>query len=114
MIRLKRAYDEPSKDDGTRLLVERLWPRGLSKEKAKINAWLKDIAPSSELRKWYSHEVEKWPEFKRRYKAELKEHKTLVAELRKQAREETITFVYAAKDTEHNSAVVLKEFVEKN
>jgi uncharacterized protein YeaO (DUF488 family) len=113
MIKLKRAYEKPAKTDGTRLLVERLWPRGVTKAEAKIDSWLKEIAPSPELRKWYSHDVEKWPEFKRRYIEELKEQKDEISNLRKQVNEGTVTFVYAAKDTEHNSAAVLKEFVEK-
>jgi uncharacterized protein YeaO (DUF488 family) len=111
-IKLKRAYEEPEKSDGFRILVERLWPRGVTKEKAEIDLWLKDIAPSAELRKWYGHDVEKWPEFKNRYQKELKDNKRLVEELRTRAKK-TITFVYAARDEEHNSAVVLKEYVEK-
>ncbi|HTK37785.1 MAG TPA: DUF488 domain-containing protein [Pyrinomonadaceae bacterium] len=112
-IKLKRAYEKPEKGDGFRILVERLWPRGVTKEKAEIDLWMKDIAPSSELRKWYGHDVEKWPEFKKRYKQELKDNKELVAELKSRVKKDNVTFVYAAKDEEHNSAVVLKDFVEK-
>ena len=111
-IRLKRAYDKASSDDGLRILVERLWPRGLTKERAAIDFWMKDVAPSQELRRWYSHEVAKWNEFKKRYRAELEENKAAVDELRKKCRAETVTFVYAAKDEEHNSAVLLKEYME--
>ena len=111
-IQLKRAYDAASADDGLRILVERLWPRGLTKELAAIDLWMKDVAPSQELRRWYSHDIAKWNEFKKRYQAELAENKTAVDELRKKCRTETVTFVYAAKDEEHNSALVLKEYVE--
>lgn len=111
-IRLKRAYEEPAEDDGVRILVERLWPRGLTKERAKIDLWLKDLAPSSELRKWYGHDPEKWSEFKKRYRAELVEKHQQVDELRQRASKEQVTFVYAAKDEERNSAIVLKEIVE--
>jgi len=112
-IKLKRAYDEPEKSDGFRILVERLWPRGVTKEKAGIDLWMKDIAPSTELRKWYSHDVEKWPEFKKRYRQELKDNKGVVAELKSIVSEKDVTFIYAAHDEEHNSAVVLKEYIEK-
>jgi uncharacterized protein YeaO (DUF488 family) len=112
LIKLKRAYETPSDDDGKRVLVERLWPRGVTKVEAKIDEWIKDIAPSPELRKWYAHDVEKWPEFKRRYVEELKQHDDEVGELKKMVRGSVVTFIYAAHDTEHNSAVVLKEFVQ--
>jgi uncharacterized protein YeaO (DUF488 family) len=112
LIKLKRAYEPPSDDDGKRVLVERLWPRGVSKAEAKIDEWFKDVAPSAELRKWYAHDVEKWPEFKRRYTEELKQNKGEVDEIKKMARGSVVTFIYAAHDTEHNSAVVLKEFVQ--
>ena len=111
MIKLKRAYDPPSDEDGKRLLVERLWPRGVSKAEAKIDEWMKEVAPSADLRKWYAHDAEKWPEFKRRYIGELEGHKSEVDEIRKMASGKVVTFVYAAHDTEHNSAVVLKEFI---
>ena len=112
-IRLKRVYDPPQKSDGRRILVERLWPRGLTKEKAALDAWHKDISPSPELRSWYGHEPDKWPEFKKRYRLELK---TLTAETKAildALAQGTVTFVYAARDTERNSAVVLKSFLEE-
>lgn len=112
-IKLKRAYETPEKSDGFRILVERLWPRGVTKTNANIDLWMKEIAPSTELRKWYSHDVEKWPEFEKRYKQELKENRDLVAELKSIVREKNVTFIYAAHDEEHNSAVVLKEYIEK-
>ena len=111
-IKLKRAYEKPEKSDGSRILVERLWPRGVTKEEAEIDLWMKDIAPSAELRKWYIHDVEKWPEFQKRYRKELTANKELVNDLKTRAKK-TVTFVYAAKDEEHNSAVVLKDFIEK-
>lgn len=113
MIQLKRVYEKPSKEDGQRILVERLWPRGLSKEKAKIDVWLKDIAPSTELRKWYNHELPKWPEFREKYITELKANKSIVEHLKELLKKGPTTFVYAAKDEGHNSALVLKDFLNK-
>jgi uncharacterized protein YeaO (DUF488 family) len=113
IIRLKRAYDPPSKDDGPRILVERLWPRGLTKEKAAIDAWAKEISPSPELRKWYGHDVAKWDEFRARYRAELDQKPELIAKLREKIGAGPVTFVYAAKDEAHNSALVLKQYVEE-
>lgn len=113
MFKLKRAYDAPAKSDGRRILVERLWPRGISKQKAGLDDWIKDIAPSTELRQWYDHEIPKWPQFRKRYQAELKDKKDLLDQLRKQGRQQTVTLVYAAKDQEHNGALVLKEYLEK-
>jgi uncharacterized protein YeaO (DUF488 family) len=113
MIYLKRAYDAPSSGDGLRVLVERLWPRGVSKAKAKIDLWLRDVAPSTELRKWYNHDVEKWPQFRKRYTAELKEKGDLLTLLKHRTTEGPVTFIYAAHDEQHNSAVVLKEYLEK-
>jgi uncharacterized protein YeaO (DUF488 family) len=112
-IRLKRAYEEPSKDDGTRILVERLWPRGLSKEKAAIDHWAKEVAPSPELRKWYGHDPDKWDEFRRRYRAELDRKGDPLDDLRQRLRSSPVTFVYAARDEERNSALVLKEYLER-
>jgi uncharacterized protein YeaO (DUF488 family) len=112
-IRLKRAYDVPSDDDGTRILVERLWPRGLSKENAAIDLWLKEVAPSTELRKWYGHDPDKWEEFRRRYRAELDDKGEVLDDVRRRLGEGPVTFIFAAKDEEHNSAVVLKEFLER-
>ena len=111
MIKLKRAYEPASTDDGERILVERLWPRGVSKEKAAIDVWLKEIAPSPELRKWYSHDVAKWDEFRKRYRDELRHNPEGIKDLKSYIDKGPVTFVYAAKDEQHNSAVVLKEFV---
>jgi uncharacterized protein YeaO (DUF488 family) len=113
MIKLKRAYEPASKDDGLRILVERLWPRGMSKQKAKIDLWLKDLAPSTELRKWYGHDPARWLQFRKRYGAELKCKGDVLALLRYVTEERTFTFVYAASDEERNSAVVLKELLER-
>ena len=112
MIKLKRAYEPYETTDGYRMLVDRLWPRGVSKEDAKIDEWFKDIAPSTELRKWYSHEVPKWPVFQQLYTEELQKNEgtTLRAIKEKQAKE-TVTFVYAAKDEAHTHALVLKDFI---
>jgi uncharacterized protein YeaO (DUF488 family) len=112
-IRLKRAYEPPGRDDGTRILVERLWPRGLSREKAAIDHWAKEVAPSPELRKWYGHDTGKWDEFRRRYRAELDRKGDLLDDLKQRLRTGPITFVYAARDEEHNSALVLKEYLEQ-
>ncbi len=112
MIKLKRIYDPVSPDDGKRILIDRLWPRGIKKEDARIDEWLKDIAPSEELRKWFSHEPSKWAEFKRRYREELKDKRELIDRLRSEAGKGTLTLLYAAKDREHNNAVVLKEVIE--
>lgn len=113
MIRLKRAYDAPSRQDGLRILVERLWPRGVRREKAGIDLWLKELAPSTELRKWFGHDPERWSEFRRRYWSELEQKSDLIALLRHRTTEGTVTFVYAASDEEHNSAVALKEFLQR-
>jgi uncharacterized protein YeaO (DUF488 family) len=113
MIKLKRAYEPASKTDGLRILVERLWPRGISKEKAAIDLWLKAFAPSPELRQWYGHDPAKWPQFRKRYWTELQDQGDLLALLRIVTQEKTVTFVYAASDEERNSALVLKEFLER-
>lgn len=111
-IRLKRAYEEPSKDDGTRILVERLWPLGVSKEKAAIDLWIKEVAPSSELRKWFGHDPARWEEFRRRYRAELDERREALDDLKRRLKEGPVTFVFAARDEEHNSALLLREYLE--
>ena len=112
-IRLKRVYDPPSPDDGFRVLVERLWPRGLTKEQAKVDLWLKEVAPSPELRAWYSHDTAKWPEFCRRYMEELRGNPA-VEQLRRLLEEHPVTsFVFAARDPEHCSAALLKKFLEE-
>ena len=111
-VMLKRAYESPAKTDGERILVDRLWPRGLSKVNAKLDLWLKDVAPSTELRQWFGHDPEKWSEFKNRYRAELKGNPAL-SELLALSRRRDITLVYAAKDQLHNEAVVLKQIIER-
>lgn len=111
-VRIKRAYEAPAKTDGQRVLVDRLWPRGISKATAGIDHWLKDVAPSAELRQWFGHEAEKWTRFKQRYRAELKSNPAL-AELKALARQGDITLVYAAKDEAHNNAVVLKQILDR-
>jgi uncharacterized protein YeaO (DUF488 family) len=113
MIKLKRAYEPASKDDGLRILVERLWPRGVSKQRARIDLWLKDLAPSTDLRQWYGHDPERWPQFRKRYWAELKDQGDVLALLKYVTQERAVTFVYAASDEERNSAVALKEFLER-
>ncbi|WP_415287680.1 DUF488 domain-containing protein [Brevundimonas sp. S1H14] len=108
---LKRVYEAPAKTDGTRILVDRLWPRGLSKDKASVDLWLKEIAPSTELRKWFGHDPEKWEEFQRRYRAELKANGDAVSELRAALADGPATLVYGAKDEAHNDAVVLADYL---
>jgi uncharacterized protein YeaO (DUF488 family) len=110
-VRLKRAYEPPAADDGPRILVDRLWPRGVSKSAAKLDDWIKEIAPSAELRTWFGHDPGRWGEFRRRYRAELKQNASLLRELRRKAREGPITLVYSAKDEVHNDAVVLKNVI---
>jgi uncharacterized protein YeaO (DUF488 family) len=108
MIKIKRIYEKPAKEDGWRVLVDRLWPRGMKKEAAHLDAWMKDVAPSDALRKWFGHETKKWGNFQRRYRSELSKKKELVAELKKMANEHgTLTLLFGAKDEEHNEAVVL-------
>jgi uncharacterized protein YeaO (DUF488 family) len=113
MINLKRAYDEANSTDGSRYLVERLWPRGVKKVSLKIDGWLKTAAPSTELRQWFNHEIPKWSEFRRRYFTELNAHPEAWQPLVEAARRGTVTLIYSSHDTEHNNAVALKEFVEK-
>jgi uncharacterized protein YeaO (DUF488 family) len=111
-LRIKRVYAEPDREDGRRILVDRLWPRGLTKEKAKVDLWLKDISPSNELRKWFGHAPDKWHEFRRRYAEELKRLPGPLSTLRSEARQNKITLLYGAKDEEHNEAVVLLELLQ--
>jgi uncharacterized protein YeaO (DUF488 family) len=113
-IKIKRAYESPSDDDGYRILVDRLWPRGISKEKAKVDFWPKELAPSTELRQWYSHDPEKWAEFKARYFAELDGNPELVNELRDYVGKGPVTFVYSSKEQRLNNAIALKEYVESS
>lgn len=112
MITLKRIYEPAGKDDGFRVLVDRLWPRGISKEEADLDLWLKDVAPSNELRKWFGHDPAKWTEFEKRYKAELEDKKEQLVQLRSQAAKGHVTLLFAAKDTEHNNAVVLQKYLQ--
>ncbi|MFA5311816.1 MAG: DUF488 family protein [Methanomassiliicoccales archaeon] len=111
MIRLKRAYEVPSEEDGTRVLVERLWPRGLTKEKAAIHIWIRDVAPSPELRKWYAHDESKWDEFRSRYRAELEGDHADIQKLMELESKGDITFILAAKAPEHSSAAVLRDYI---
>lgn len=114
MIQIKRVYDPADKSDGYRILVDRLWPRGISKEKGKIDLWLKEIAPSADLRKWFGHDPDKWSTFQARYKKELEAKRGLVEEiLTKEKTEKTVTLLFAARDTEHNDAVVLMKFLAR-
>jgi uncharacterized protein YeaO (DUF488 family) len=113
MIKLKRAYEKPTRDDGERILVERLWPRGLTKLQARIDLWLKEVAPSAELRKWFGHDPDRWIGFRKRYKAELEQKGDLIELLKEKAKKGVVTFIYAAHNQDHNGAKVLKEFVEK-
>ena len=108
-IKIKRVYEQPDEDDGRRILVDRLWPRGLTKEKASVDLWLKDIAPSTELRKWFGHDPNKWEDFKERYLIELKENTEQIRLLKQEIEKGVVTLVYGAKDAEHNEALVLQE-----
>ncbi len=112
MIKIKRIYDPASPKDGKRILVDRLWPRGIKKDEANINEWLKDIAPSNELRQWFSHDPSKWEEFKKRYKKELENKSEMLEMIRERAKISTITLLFTAKDMGYNNAVVLKEILE--
>lgn len=112
-VRLKRAYEPASSEDGLRFLVDRLWPRGVGKVDAELEDWLKEIAPSTELRKWFNHEPERWPDFQTRYKAELEEHSETLQHLRDLAKSGTITLVYGTRDEEHNGAIVLRDVLMK-
>ncbi len=109
---LKRVYEKTSPGDGTRILVDRLWPRGLSKEKANVDLWLKDIAPSDGLRKWFGHEPGRWTQFKKKYARELAGREDLVAFVRTKVSEGTVTLLFAAADSSHNNAVALKDYIE--
>lgn len=110
-IHLKRAYEPASDDDGIRLLVDRIWPRGISRQKIAIEAWLKDIAPSTELRQWFGHVPERWEEFRKRYARELDANPDAVAELRQWLKQGRVTLVYGARDEERNQAVALREYL---
>lgn len=114
MLQVKRIYEPPSEADGYRVLVERLWPRSVSKERAQLSLWLKEVAPSPQLRQWYAHDPAKWDEFQKRYWAELEQATVAVAQLRQMLQQGTLTLVYAARDEQRNSAVVLKAFLEQS
>lgn len=113
MIRLKRAYEPATGDDGARFLVERLWPRGVKKTRLKLDGWLKEVAPSAELRKWFGHDPKKWPGFRRRYFSELRTHPAAWRRLLAAARRRRVTFVYAAHDVRRNGAVALQAFLDR-
>lgn len=112
-INLKRVYEPASKHDGIRILVERLWPRGIKKENLKMNLWLKEVAPSAELRKWFSHDPDKWIHFQKRYFEELNENTEALEPIVSALKKGTVTLLYSSKDTEHNNAVCLKNYLEK-
>lgn len=112
-IRLKRAYEEPSPDDGCRILVERLWPRGLSKQAAKVDVWAKDAAPTTALRRWFGHDRDKWQEFKRKYFKELQRRPEVVDSIVEHLAQGRVTFVFASRETRFNNAVALKEYIER-
>ena len=113
MIRIKRAYEPSARGDGRRLLVERLWPRGMRKEALLLDAWVKDVAPSTELRKWFSHRVERWSEFQRRYRRELSAHRGAWSPILEASLRGPVTLVYSAHDPEHNAAVVLRDYLTR-
>lgn len=113
MVKLKRAYDNPAPEDGFRVLVERLWPRGQTKARLALDLWLKGVAPSTELRQWFAHDPEKWDEFQKRYWTELEQNPEAVDLLRSKSHEGVITLVYAARDEEHNGALALKHYLDR-
>jgi len=112
-VRVKRVYEPALRSDGYRILIDRLWPRGISRERAKLDAWERDLAPSAALRTWFGHEPDRFNEFRDRYIEELRGQRTLISEIRRRARGGTLTLVYAARDTQHNDAVVLAEVVRR-
>ena len=112
-LRLKRVYEPAAPQDGVRVLVDRLWPRGLTKQKAAVDHWMKDVAPSADLRKWFGHDPDRWGEFQRRYKAELRQRGDLLDQIRKMIDEGTVTLLFGARDEEHNDAVVLRDVLLK-
>ena len=113
MIQLKRVYDPPAPEDGKRILVDRLWPRGIKKESLKMDEWLKEIAPSDQLRKWFSHDPGKYDEFKKRYTKELEDKSEILKRIKSEAKRGKVTILFSAKDTEHNNATVLKELLSQ-
>lgn len=114
MIQVKRVYEAPEVADGLRILVDRLWPRGLTKERAAVGLWLKDIGPSTELRKWFGHDPDKWKEFQTRYRSELKEKKDTLKEIKQKGKNQKVTLLFGARDEKHNEALVIKKVLERN
>ncbi len=112
-LKIKRVYDKPSRADGRRVLVDRVWPRGLTKKQAQVDDWLKEIAPSARLRKWFGHDPARWTEFKKRYAKELNDQREQIEKLAQVTRKRTVTLLFGAKDLEHNNAMALKEHIEK-
>ena len=112
--KIKRVYEKPENEDGMRILVDRLWPRGLTKEKAAVDLWMKNIGPSTQLRKWFDHDPHKWNEFIRRYYQELKDNSEQILLLKEQSKSGTVTLLYGAKDQEHNEAIVLRNYLADN
>ena len=112
-VKIKRAYAKPDASDGVRILIDRLWPRGMTKEKLEIKEWMKDIAPSVGLIKWFGHELKKWPEFQKKYKAELKDKNDLIKRLKQISKKNILTLIYSAKDEKHNNAIVLLKVLQK-
>ncbi len=113
MIKIKRIYDSASPDDGKRIYIDRLWPRGMKKEEVKIDEWLKEISPSDDLRKWFGHDPSKYEEFKKRYKKELEKHLDILERIKKEGKRKTVTLLFSAKDEEHNNATVMREILSK-
>jgi uncharacterized protein YeaO (DUF488 family) len=113
MIKIKRVYDPPEPEDGKRILIDRLWPRGIKKENLKMDEWLKEIAPSDKLRKWFSHDPKKYEEFKKRYVKELEDKSEILERIRREAKKGRVTILFSAKDTEHNNATVMKELLKE-
>ena len=111
-IRMKRAYDKPSRRDGIRVLVDRLWPRGLTKDQVRVAVWLKEAAPSTQLRQWFKHDPDNWPDFRKKYIRELRQHPETLEPIRRQARDRVVTLVYSARDEQHNNAAVVKESLD--
>ena len=114
MLKIKRIYDPASPDDGQRIYIDRLWPRGRKKEEVRIDEWLREIAPSTELRKWFSHDPARYAEFKKRYEKELEEKSEILDRIRKAARKGTVTLLFSAKDTEHNNATAIRELLQRS
>ena len=113
-VRLKRAYEPAAASDGERILIDRIWPRGVTREEARLSEWARELAPSTELRRWFAHDADRFDEFRRRYAAELEAHEDKLRELRQRARAGTLTLVYGARDPEHNDAVVLAEILRRD